>query len=166
MIEIKPMTLNMFDDWYSALDSIASEKYWLSFDTAPPKAEAQKYVTDMIDQDAPFYTAWKDNQFIGWCDISLNKTAWNKVFSRHIGDLGMAILLEWRGNGAGQKLITEAIAHAKRIGLEKIHLSVYSHNIAAKNLYLKNRFDIIGVQIKAFKSGDNYSDILPMERFL
>jgi L-phenylalanine/L-methionine N-acetyltransferase len=60
--------------------------------------------------------------------------------TRHVASIGMMVAPEWRGRGVGSALIEAAIAWCRREGVEKIELSVYPDNAAARALYAKFGF--------------------------
>jgi len=56
------------------------------------------------------------------------------------GEIGMAVLREWRGRGVGSALMEAAIAWARERGLHKLSLGVFPHNDAGIALYRKYGF--------------------------
>ncbi|MEM2974869.1 MAG: GNAT family N-acetyltransferase [Candidatus Bathyarchaeia archaeon] len=86
--------------------------------------------------------------------------------SRHVLDLGMQVLKEYRGLGIGNALMDYAIEWAREQGYEKISLSVFSTNKPAINLYKKFGFEIEGVKKKEFKIEGEYVDEVCMGKFL
>ena len=57
------------------------------------------------------------------------------------GELGMAILPEWRGRGVGAALLEECIRWAEEHDIHKLELKVWPHNTAAIALYEKFGFE-------------------------
>jgi len=86
--------------------------------------------------------------------------------SRHVLDLGMQVLREYRGLGIGNALMDYIIEWAKKHGYEKISLSVFSTNKPAINLYVKFGFEIEGVKKKEFKIEGKYVDEVCMGKLL
>ena len=78
-----------------------------------------------------------------------------------VGEIGMAVVREWRGRGVGSALLTAAIAWARERGLHKLSLSVFPHNAAAISLYRKFGFVEEGRRIKHYRraSGDLWDAI-------
>jgi RimJ/RimL family protein N-acetyltransferase len=60
---------------------------------------------------------------------------------RHVAELGMSVAPEWRGRGVGSALLAEAFRWASWAGVEKVSLTVYPHNEAARALYRKFGFE-------------------------
>lgn len=56
---------------------------------------------------------------------------------RHLGKIGIAIAKEFRGEGLGEKLMTEIESEARRLKLKILHLEVFAENTIAENLYKK-----------------------------
>ena len=84
--------------------------------------------------------------------------------SRHgFGEIGMAVVREWRGRGVGSALMLAAIEWARKRGLHKLSLSVWPHNAAAIALYRKYGFVEEGHRVKQIRrqSGELW-DILDM----
>jgi diaminopimelate decarboxylase len=58
----------------------------------------------------------------------------------HVASLGIAVAADVRGRGVGTALMSEAFAWARSVGIDKIVLSVYPHNVGAIALYRKFGF--------------------------
>src|SRR5881396_1517507 len=58
----------------------------------------------------------------------------------HVASLGMMVAPEWRGRGVGSALLAEAVRWARDVGVEKVALSVFPDNVAARALYRKFGF--------------------------
>jgi ribosomal protein S18 acetylase RimI-like enzyme len=79
------------------------------------------------------------------------------------GEIGMAVLREWRGRGVGSALMETAIEWARGRGLHKLSLGVFPHNAAAIALYRKYGFVEEGLRVKHIRrqSGELW-DMLEM----
>jgi RimJ/RimL family protein N-acetyltransferase len=77
------------------------------------------------------------------------------------GELGMALVREWRGKSVGSALLFAAIEDARRRGLHKLSLSVFAHNEPAIALYLKFGFVQEGRRVKHYRraSGELWDTI-------
>jgi ribosomal protein S18 acetylase RimI-like enzyme len=78
---------------------------------------------------------------------------------------GMYVRADERRRGAGAALV-DAIINEAPDGVEQITLTVVTDNGAALALYARLGFAIYGVEPKALKVGDGYSDETLMMRFL
>jgi putative acetyltransferase len=130
---------------------------------APPIEKLLEFQRKTIANDWPNYFAIEGGtRVVGWADVS--------VFANprmaHRGGLGMGLRDGYRGRGLGTQLLARAVAHARRISLEKIELSVYVDNLPAVRLYERAGFERIGV-IRNFRQLDGRRfDALMMELHL
>lgn len=99
---------------------------------------------------------------IGWSDIA----PLGLEVAVHIGRLGMGVHKEYRGQGIGSKLITKALEHARKIGLEKVELEVFEKNRGAVALYRKLGFVEEGKLIKSKKLDGEYDNSFYFGLFL
>jgi ribosomal protein S18 acetylase RimI-like enzyme len=76
------------------------------------------------------------------------------------------VAASWRGHGVGTALMTEAMRWGRLHGIEKIELSVYPHNGAAKALYRKFGFDEEGRLVRHEKKSYGYEDEILMAVWL
>ena len=67
------------------------------------------------------------------------------------GELGMAVLREWRGRGVGSALLAAAIEWSRGQGLHKLMLGVFPHNAAGIALYHKFGFVEEGLRVKQIR---------------
>lgn len=84
--------------------------------------------------------------------------------SRHgFGEIGMAVVREWRGRGVGSALLAAAIDWAREHDLHKLSLGVFAHNEAAIALYRKYGFVDEGRRVKHLRraSGELW-DVIEM----
>ncbi|MHB8643007.1 MAG: GNAT family N-acetyltransferase [Gaiellaceae bacterium] len=65
-----------------------------------------------------------------------------------VGEIGMAVLRDWRGRGVGSALMEAGIAWARERGLHKLSLGVFPHNDAGIALYRKFGFVDEGRRVK------------------
>ncbi|MBP9708242.1 MAG: GNAT family N-acetyltransferase [Oligoflexales bacterium] len=73
---------------------------------------------------------------------------------------------DFRGLGLGSKLLASVLDHAKKFGLEKVELHVYTSNLPAVALYKKFGFEQEGLIKKYRKLDGEYFDCLAMGKFL
>lgn len=129
---------------------------------APPLEKVLEFQKDLISKNGPVYYAVVEKRVVGWCDIMLRD---NPRFA-HRGSLALGLLPDYRGKGLGTKLINAALEHAKKIGLEKIDLEVYTINTHAIALYKKVGFIEEGLKRRNRKLDGEYFDIILMAKFL
>jgi ribosomal protein S18 acetylase RimI-like enzyme len=159
MIEIVYAREELIPSFAIALDSVARERKYLSLLSAELEG-TQNFQRKLIAQNHPAYYAVEGGQVVGWVDISVP----TDPTQAHRGHLGMGIVKEFRGQGLGSKLISAAIAHAQRIGLEKVELEVFADNLAAIGLYQRQGFEKTGEISRYRKIDGEYQDVILMER--
>ncbi|HSJ00891.1 MAG: N-acetyltransferase family protein [Verrucomicrobium sp.] len=104
-----------------------------------------------------------DRQIIG--EINFKGSA-RRAFS-HAVTLGMSVSTEWRNQGVGSRLMTEAIEWAKNTkSVTRIELFVYASNLPAIRLYEKFGFEIEGRRRQAVRQNAELLDDLIMARLL
>lgn len=106
-----------------------------------------------------------DQRIVGACNL-MPRGGGRVVKTRHVVQLGMAILSRWRGIGVGNAMMDYMIGWARKKGYEKISLSVFSTNESAINLYKKFGFEVEGIKRKEFKIEGKYVDEVCMAKFL
>ena len=85
---------------------------------------------------------------------------------RHVASMGMSVDRQWRGIGIGDALMSAGIAWAKEMRVEKLALSVYPDNVAARNLYGKFGFREEGRLSGHSKKRTGYRDEILMGLWL
>jgi len=89
----------------------------------------------------------------------------SRIRRSHSGALGMAVALEWQGQGIGRQLLTGLLDVADNwMKLRRVELSVYADNQAAIALYRKLGFEDEGLlRDYAIRDGQ-FTDALTMAR--
>ncbi|MBX2995220.1 MAG: GNAT family N-acetyltransferase [Bdellovibrionaceae bacterium] len=151
-----------FESFRAALDSVARERVYIEMIEAIDLEKIAEFQTKLIASHLPSYFAVEDGKVVGWADISRYQNA----RMNHRGSLGMGLMTGYRGRGLGSRLLEAALDHAKRCGLEKVELSVYSDNVAALALYEKFGFTRVGLNRHFRKLDGRYFDCILMETFL
>ena len=72
------------------------------------------------------------------------------------------MMREYRGRKIGVSLLETTLAEARRIGLEKIELSVHASNLVAIALYRKLGFVEEGIRRRGWRVDGIYEDIVLM----
>ncbi len=116
----------------------------------------------------------------GWTDDEVNLLAMSQgrvighlsatreqgASTRHLAFIGMAVAKEWRGRGVGSALMAEAIRWGRGVRIEKLALTVYPHNAAARALYRKFGFEEEGRLTGHSKKRVGYLDEIVMGLWL
>ncbi|MDA4129571.1 MAG: GNAT family N-acetyltransferase [Thaumarchaeota archaeon] len=92
---------------------------------------------------------------------------WNLKKTRHVSNLGMHVIDEYRNKGVGSALMRHTLDWAaERQSIEKISLGVFSTNQVALNLYMKFGFVVEGILRKQHLIRGKYVDEIEMALFL
>lgn len=67
----------------------------------------------------------------------------------------VAVLAEYRGNGLGERLVQEGLAHCKGRGAETMFLEVRDGNFPARGLYKKLGFEEFHIRKKYYPNGED-----------
>lgn len=105
----------------------------------------------------------ENNELIGVVTLLLSQVM---VFKHKGSIMAMYVDPSKRGNGYAKQLLQAVMEHGKELGLEQLQLTVVSTNDAAKRLYSSLDFRTYGLEKRALKVGDTYSDEEYMVRFL
>jgi RimJ/RimL family protein N-acetyltransferase len=157
-IQITRIAEEYIEGYHRCLDSVARERRYLAFVQAPPLESTREFVLSIIASDQTQFVALKDEDVVGWCDISLMR---REGFT-HCGRLGMGVHKDYRRRGIGKRLIERTIARAKEKGLERIELEVFASNRPAIRFYERVGFVMEGVKRKARKIDGAYDDLIGM----
>lgn len=155
---IRLFTLADLVSFHRALDDVARERRYLALLEAPPIADTERYFHAALERGAIRFVAEDNGRVIGWCDI----TPRQEPGSSHIGQLGMGLLREFRGQGIGHRILDASTREAFDKGLTKIDLEVFSSNQAAIALYQRYGFAIEGRRRKARHVDEIWDDIVLM----
>jgi RimJ/RimL family protein N-acetyltransferase len=148
--------------FYDALTMVAKERVYLEMIEPPPFEKVAAFQKGLVEKNGPVYYAIDGDKVVGWCDAFPE----NSPRQSHRGTIGMGILSEYRGQGIGTQLMNAVIAHAKKFGLEKLELNVYTSNVHAHALYKKLGFEQEGLIKKYRKLDGQYFDCITMAKFL
>ncbi|KQB33622.1 hypothetical protein AOG54_01920 [Acidiplasma aeolicum] len=85
--------------------------------------------------------------------------------NRHTANLGIAIRSGYRHMKIGTRLILEALKWAKKEGIKKVNLEVFSTNVNAIKAYRKIGFEYEGVRKNQFIIDNKYVDDVLMTFF-
>ncbi len=162
MIEVIYAEEEYFRSFHQALNRVAKERIYLEMIEAPSLDKVEAFQAGLIRNNSPTYYAIENEKVVGWCDIVRSENP----RMNHRGNMGMGIIPEFRGQGVGTKLLSEALDHAKKIGLEKVELQVNVANAPAIALYKKLGFEVEGTIKKYRKLDGIYFDCMFMGKFL
>jgi ribosomal protein S18 acetylase RimI-like enzyme len=161
-IEIIPISEKHIEGFRDCLDIVARERLYLAQVNAPSLEIVSEFIKSNIKNHIPQFVAIRDNEVIGWCDVTPLK--WEGF--DHCGELGMGVHPHYRRLGIGEQLVIKVIEKSKEIGLERIELEVYESNIPAIKLYEKIGFMKEGLKVKGRKIDGKYDNVMEMALFI
>ena len=115
--------------------------------------DKQKFITVLCEIE---------KKIVGY--VTVEESMWE--LSRHAGELGIAVLPQFRRVGVGSALLGSALTVASDKGFKKVNLSVFDTNKNAMNLYKRFGFKKVGKKKKQFYLNGRYIDEIIMEKFL
>lgn len=161
-VEIVYPSEKYFPSFHEALSFVAKERIYIEMIEAPPLEKVSSFQRDLISKNGAVYYAIHNDRVVGWCDVFPE----DNPRQSHRGGLGMGLLPDYRGKGIGSMLLKAVLDHAKKSGLEKVQLHVYTSNTPAVALYKKFGFEQEGLIKKYRKLDGQYFDCLVMGKFL
>lgn len=129
-----------------------------------PKKEHEIILNNYNDPNKLMVVTEVDGNIVSFSNVHAGERKRN----RHVGEIGISILPEFRGVGLGtaimQTMIEWAVAHPV---IEKLALGVWAANKRAIRLYEKMGFVEEGRKIKEVKYADGtYDDCICMYKFV
>jgi len=148
------------------INALSQEKTHIRFQGETISLEEEKeYLTSLlqeIDQRKALHLlAFHQNELIGVAGIDMVDRT-----SRHVGELGISIHKNFRGEGIGTLLMEMVIQEAvKTIPLlEIITLEVFSNNLIGTEMYKKQGFIPYGCLPRGIKLENRYEDLVLMSK--
>ena len=148
--------------WHVLQEGIYREEQWFVGDS-PPSVEALNRKLMAVDARFELYLgALAGSALAGWLELH----RYTALRLSHVAVLTLAVALPYRRQGLGRRLLQEAYRWARRVGVEKLQLSVRATNLAAQALYQAEGFAEEGREARQIRQGDRYEDNLLMAKFL
>jgi RimJ/RimL family protein N-acetyltransferase len=122
----------------------------------------KRLANSWTDDEASIVAVIRSDGVIGSLGISREE----HPVTRHVASIGMMVHPAWRGRGVGSALMTKALEWARQTGVEKVALSVYPDNGAARALYRKFGFVEEGRLSGHSKKAVGYRDEIVMGLWL
>jgi ribosomal protein S18 acetylase RimI-like enzyme len=129
-MQIRPATPEDVPAVLLIANETVAEDRWV---TRGPGQEynASDFLEDLGVPDRTVMVATVENHIVGL--IRLRRFEGNMHF-------GLVVRRQNRGVGIGRALVNAAITWSKEIGVKTLHLTVFSHNVAAIELYQRSGF--------------------------
>jgi ribosomal-protein-alanine N-acetyltransferase len=94
----------------------------------------------------------QDQEVVGYAIVSL------AAAEAHI--LNLCVAKEWQGNGYGNLLLQEVLAHARQHDVQRMFLEVRPSNAIAIHLYEQAGFNSLGIRPNYYKAAKGREDAL------
>jgi ribosomal protein S18 acetylase RimI-like enzyme len=160
-VQIRPARESDTASACEAVNAVAAEKWYLATVDGFSLEQTRAFLKRVIDGALPQVLAVVKGE-VGFCDIIPNTA---KGFT-HVGRLGMGVRFEWRRQGIGRRLMDACLSRARKAGIEKVELEVFSDNVAAIRLYESFGFSQEGRKVRGRKLEDRYQDVTLMALWL
>ena len=148
---------------YLLIDSIAGERRWLLNTEAYWGVDGQRHWIRTVEQGGVMLLAEDtEGAIVAWADLARPHAA----LSHHTATLGTGVAAGYRGLGLGRALLLATIEEARRLGIEKVDLTVRSPNTVAIRLYESLGWQHEGRSPRAFKQDGRYEDKIYMGLWL
>ncbi|HSJ37380.1 MAG TPA: GNAT family N-acetyltransferase [Planococcus sp. (in: firmicutes)] len=119
---------------------------------------------NLASEDAVTFGAYEEGRLIG--NMTLTRNTVPKMNHRAF-IVAVYVSPQFRGTGVANALMEQLMEYADGWeGLERLDLMVASHNLRAKNFYLRYGFEIYGIEIHSMKMGERYIDEDLMVKFI
>jgi ribosomal protein S18 acetylase RimI-like enzyme len=145
-----------------AVNAVAAEKWYLATVDGFSVEQTRTFLKRVVDGALPQVLAVVGDEVVGFCDVIPNTA---KGFT-HVGRLGMGVRSEWRRQGIGRRMLDACLSLARKTGVEKVELEVFSDNVAAMRLYDSFGFSQEGRKVRGRKLDDRYQDVTLMALWL
>jgi RimJ/RimL family protein N-acetyltransferase len=137
-------TLHDFDDLFTFACDIGSEDTFVALDAPPTEDEEHAYLTNLIERieqkKAIYFMVYVNGKIAGNGQVDIGKGRHS-----HSGNIGIALMQLYRGEGIGTELMKSLIDEAKKLGLRLLTLTCFETNGVALHVYEKLGFVKAGV---------------------
>jgi ribosomal protein S18 acetylase RimI-like enzyme len=161
-VQIRPARASDAASLRDAFNAVAAEKWYLATVDGFSLEQTRAFLKAMREGSQPQVMAVAEDTVVGFCDIVANPA---KGFT-HVGRLGMGVRPEWRRQGIGRRMVDACLSLARKAGIEKVELEVYSDNVAAVGLYASCGFRQEGLKVRGRKLEHRYQDVQLMALWL
>lgn len=159
--------VNRAKEFCNFINSIIKERDYITKDKKVTMKEESEWLKrkwkEIQKGNLVFVIAEHNNKLVGISGVRRK----NGVM-KHIGEVGIFVIKEYREKGIGKQLIrvTLELAKKKLKGLKCFRLSVFETNKRAINLYKKFGFKKVAKIPKQFKRRNKYIDEIIMLKFI
>ncbi len=163
-IKFRYPTINDAQILMDYINKLSTEQSFILFQGHQQTLKAEtKWLKEKIKETKSnkgvYLCAFNGNQLVGCGEITLGNNA-----KSHVGDFGISVTFDFRGEGIGQKLMELIISESikKLSGLKIITLEVFGENKIAQSLYKKMGFIKFGCLPKSLERKGKMDDAILM----
>lgn len=163
-IKFRYPTIGDIEQLTNYINTISAERSYLLLQGYQNTIESEtKWLQDKLkkinENKCVYLCGFYKNNLVATSEITLGSNA-----KEHIGNFGICVASDFRGQGLGQKIMELTIKESikKLPKLKIIDLEVFNKNIIGKNLYKKLGFVQYGLFPKALKRKGKYDDAVLM----
>lgn len=162
---LRPAAPSDTDSIRSNIQLVCDEQIYLHTDTFMLTPEWRKAFERSVDNIAGYLllVVQAEGQIVGHLRLFAE---WYGNRGRHVGDIGIVLLPEWRGHHIGTTMLHYAVDWAKQVRFEKLTATVIATNERALNLFRNFEFVQEGYRSQQLKIGQEYYDEILLGRFL
>ncbi len=162
-VVVRPAVARDAASYLHAYASVAAERRYIQTEQVrhSPRELRRRFRRSWTGEGAHL-VAVEEGRVVG--GLSIRRDAHEST--RHVATLGMFVTRDRRGRGIGSALMDEALRWARSVGVERVELTVYPHNVAAMALYRKFGFVEEGRLVRHAKKSYGYEDEILMAAWL
>ena len=134
---IRPAGAEDLDELVEQTWAVAAEGRWIGIEV-PFDRDARRSLLDRLSSGVSSTVLVADTSAVGGAGIVGHISI--EVASYGVADIGMLVIVGWRGLGIGAAMLDAAIGWATGAGAHKMALEVWPHNSAALELYRRAGF--------------------------
>ena len=145
----------------AALYNLGISERQATFETRPREPAE---IADWFDRELPFLVAEDgDGRVVGFARVSPYS---DRCVYDGVGEHGVYVGREARGQGVGRRLLDALAAEAERRGMYKLTSRIFTTNEASRAAHRAAGFDEVGVQRRHGRLDGEWKDCVLVERLL
>ncbi len=144
-----------FEQVWGYACELASEDTFVELSGDPPTREDEMkwfdgVLKDVAEGNKIYLAVLVDGAYAGSGEVRRGK-----LRHRHVGEIGLSLGSQFRGEGIGTELLSALIFEARLLGLRLLTINCFETNTQALHVYEKHGFKTVGIipGAIAFKSG-------------
>ena len=128
-----------------------------TFETEAPDWEGwdEKFLRDCR------VVAERDGEVLGWAALS---PVSDRCVYGGVAEVAVYVADRARGQGLGTDLLATLVQSSERAGLWTLQAGIFPENVGSVRIHEKCGFRVIGTRMRLGKMGDEWRDVLLMER--